>query len=90
MYHGEFSKLCIGAEKTFGTQTITPFQLKSPQSGYSRLSHMDQKCMKFPAVLFSNYCHRCLPLNWPRLSQHALLVFGLTQLLPTAPLQTGA
>lgn len=52
----------------------SPFQLESPQSGYSRLSRMDQKCMKFPAVLFSNYCHRCLPLNWPRLSQHALSV----------------
>lgn len=50
------------------------FNSKSPHSGHSRQSHMDQECMKFPAALFSNYCHRCLPLNWPRLSQHALLV----------------
>lgn len=50
------------------------FSSQSPQSGYSQASHMDQKCLKFPAVLFSNYCHQCLPLNWPGLSQHALLV----------------
>lgn len=50
------------------------FNSETPQSGYSCLSHMDLKCMKFPAVLFSNYSHWCLPLNWPRLSQHALLV----------------
>ena len=36
----------------------------------------EQKYVKFPAALFTNYCHRCLPLNWPRLSQHALLVSG--------------
>lgn len=50
------------------------FTPKSPHSVDSPWSHMDQKCMKYPAVLISNYCHRCLPPIWPRLSQHALLV----------------
>lgn len=69
---GECRKFCEKTEKTSSLQAVASFHLE--KSRYCRLSHIEQKCMKFPAVLFSNYCHRCLPLNWPRLSQHALLV----------------
>lgn len=42
------------------------FWLRKSKSGYSRGSHMDQKCMKFPAVLFS----KLLPPTFtPELSQ---------------------
>lgn len=66
------------------------FNSKSPPSGYSSLSLMDEKCMKFPAVLFANYYHQCLPPELAQTLTACPLGLGLTQLLPTAPLQTGA
>lgn len=43
------------------------FNSESQKSRYSQDSRMDQDCMKFPAVLFSNYC--CLPIFTPELAQ---------------------
>lgn len=43
------------------------FNSESQKSGYSQDSRMDQDRMKFPVVLFSNYCC-CLPIFTPELA----------------------
>lgn len=90
MCHGEFSNFSIKTERTFGMQTITPFQLeKSTVRIFSTEPH-GSEMYEIPccAVL------QLLPLMFtPELAQTLTacpLGLSLTQLLPTASLQTGA
>lgn len=68
---------------------MSPSCSRSLPLGCSWQSGEEQKYMKFPAALFFNYSHRCLPLNGPTLSQHGPRGLSLTWLLPTDPLQSG-
>lgn len=90
MYHVEFSKFCTETKKTFGIQTIIPFQLQKSTVRVFLTEPHGSEMYEMPccAVL------QLLPLMFtPELAQTLTacpLGLGLTQLLPTAPLQTGA
>lgn len=90
MYHGEFSKFYSKTEKTFDIQTCTPFQLKNSTVRIFLPQPHGSEMYEIPccAVL------QLQPLMFtPELAQTLTacpLGLGLTQLLPAAPLQTGA
>lgn len=90
MYHGELSRFGTGTEKTFGRQTITPFQLqKSTVRIFSTEPH-GSEMYEIPRCVVLQLLP---PMFTPELAQTLTawpLGLGLTQPLPAAPLQTGA
>lgn len=90
MYCGEFSKFCTRTVKTFGTQTVIPFQLKKSTVRIFSIEPHRSEMYEIPCCVVLQLLP---PMFAPELAQTLTacpLGLGLTQLLPAATLQTGA